>query len=194
MHTTIAPWTQAADMTSQLLDPLTPVQAMLDGATTVIRHARFCWLVTENYESNPAVRPMGPILETDELLQLRFITDKRSRKAEQIWNNGHVQLLFSHESSDAFVILAGEAYVVTEPEAIAARWKGRYVQYFPTPEDRLNAAFIEFKPRVLKLWIRGVTPESNGFRPTVLTCRNGTEWTEGIAMASSENLFCHLGR
>ena len=168
-------------MTSQLLDPLNAVQGMLEGATTVIRHARFCWLVTENYESNPAVRPMGPILEADELLQVRFITDRRSRKAEQIWNNGHVQLLFSRESADAFVILVGDAFVVTEREEIAARWKRSYVQYFPTPEDRLNAAFIEVRPRVLKLWIRGVTPESNGFRPTVLTCSNGSEWTEGAA-------------
>ena len=168
-------------MTSQLLDPLNAVQGMLEGATTVIRHARFCWLVTENYDSNPGVRPMGQILEADEHLQVRFITDRRSHKAEEIWNNGRVQLLFSRESADAFVILAGDALVVTDREAIAARWKRGYEQYFPTAEDRSHAAFIEVRPRVLKLWIRGVTPEPYGVRPTVLTCSRGSDWTEGTA-------------
>jgi len=168
-------------MTTQLLDPLSAVQEMLEGATTVIRQARFCWLVSENYDSNPAVRPMGHILEADEHLQVQFITDTRSRKAEQIWNNGRVQLLFSRESADAFVILAGDALVVTDREAIAPRWKRSYDQYFPTDEDRLHAAFIEVRPRVLKLWIRGVTPEPYGVRPTVLRCSRGSEWTEGDA-------------
>jgi hypothetical protein len=31
---------------------------------------------------------------------------------------------------------------------------------------------------MLKLWIRGVTPEPYGFRPTVLICSGGAEWTE----------------
>jgi general stress protein 26 len=168
-------------MTSQLLDPLNAVQNMLEGATTVIRQARFCWLVTENYDSSPAIRPMGQILEADEHLQVRFITDRRSRKAEEICNNGRVQLLFSRESADAFVILAGDALVVTDRETIAARWKRGYDQYFPTAEDRLHAAFIEVRPRVLKLWIRGVTPEPYGFKPTVLTCSGGSEWTDGAA-------------
>jgi general stress protein 26 len=168
-------------MTTQLLDPLSAVQEMLEGATTVIRQARFCWLVSENYDSNPAVRPMGHILEADEHLQVQFITDTRSRKAEQIWSNGRVQLLFSRESADAFVILAGDALVVTDREAIAPRWKRSYDQCFPTDEDRLHAAFIEVRPRVLKLWIRGVTPEPYGVRPTVLRCSRGSEWTEGDA-------------
>jgi general stress protein 26 len=168
-------------MTSQLLDPLNALQEMLEGATTVIRHARFCWLVTENYDSPPTVRPMGQILEADEHLKVRFITDRRSRKAEEIWNNSRVQLLFSRESADAFVILVGDAIVVTDREAISARWKRGYDLYFPTAEDRLQAAFIEVRPRALKLWIRGVTPEPYGFRPTVLTCSRGSEWTEGAA-------------
>lgn len=168
-------------MTSQLLDPPHAVQEMLEGASAVIRQAQFCWLVTENYDSSPAVRPMGQILEADEHLQVRFITDRRSRKAEEIWNNGRVQLLFSRESADAFVILAGDALVVTDREAIAACWKRDYGRYFPTAEDRLQAAFIEVRPRVLKLWIRGVTPEPYGLRPTVLTCLRGSEWIEGAA-------------
>src|SRR5258708_20708256 len=109
MSSTVAPWTQEAHMTSELLDPLKAVQEMLERATAVIRQARFCWLVTENDDSTPAVRPMGQILEADEHLQVRFITARRSRKAEEIWNNGRVQLLFSRESADAFVILAAGA-------------------------------------------------------------------------------------
>ena len=179
-------------MTSQLLDPLNGVQEMLEGATAVIRKARFCWLVTENYDSNPAVRPMGQILEADEHLQVRFITDRRSRKAEEIWNNGRIQLLFSRESADAFVILTGDALVVTDREAIAARWKRDYGQYFPTAEDRLHAAFIEVRPRVLQLWIRGVTPEPYGLKPTVLTCSSGSSGPRGPDVASSVSPLTHL--
>jgi general stress protein 26 len=165
-------------VTSQLLGQPNPVQKMLDGANSVVRQTRFCWLVTENHDSKPAVRPMGQVLEADEYLQVRFIADSTSRKIQQISNEGRVQLLFSHETADAFVILAGEATVVTDREAIAARWKSSYGRYFPTAEDRLRAAFIEVRPHVLKLWIRGVTPEPYGVRPTVLTCGTGSEWTE----------------
>jgi len=166
-------------MSSELQDSPSATREMLDGATAVIRQARFCWLVTENYDSNPAARPMGHMLGADEHLHVRFITDSRSRKAEELWNNGCVQLLFSRESADAFVILAGDAVLVTDREGTAARWKTSYGQYFPTAEDCLYAAFIEVRPRVLKLWIRGVTPEPFGVRPTVLTRRQGSEWTDG---------------
>lgn len=165
-------------MASQLQGQTNPVQKLLDGANSVIRQTRFCWLVTESYDSKPTVRPMGQVLEADDCLQVRFITDSTSRKTEEISSEGRVQLLFSHETADAFVILAGEATVVTDPEAIAVRWKSSYGRYFPTAEDRLRAAFIEVTPRLLKLWIRGVTPEPYGVRPTVLTCGTGPEWIE----------------
>jgi general stress protein 26 len=184
----MSPWVRAV-MSSELQDPLSASQEMLEGASAVIRKSRFCWLLTENYDSSPAGRPMGPILEADEHLQVRFITDKRSRKAEEIWNNGRVQLLFSRESADAFVILTGDALVVTDRDAIAARWKTGYEQYFPTAEDRSNAAFIEVRPRILKLWIRGVTREPYGFRPAVLTCGDGSQWTAGRLMPNTENSF-----
>lgn len=168
-------------MTTELLDPPNVISAMLDGATTVIRQTRFCWLVTENHDSNPAVRPMGPILEADQDLRVRFITDIRSHKAEEIWNNGRVQLLFSRESDGAFVVLVGEALVVTERNAVAAHWNRSFDQFFPTDKERSHAAFIEVRPRALKLWIRGVTPKHYGLRPALLTRWHASEWTEGHA-------------
>ena len=56
-----------------------------------------------------------------------------------------------------------------------ARWKAAYNAYFPSEQDRANAAFVEVDIERMELWIRGVTPEPFGLRATVLA-RDGGGW------------------
>jgi hypothetical protein len=81
-------WAQEARMASQSMEPRTAVQEMLEGATSVIRHARFCWLVTNPHGSNPAVRPMGQIVEASDDLQVRFtVCTRPSSKSGRACSN-----------------------------------------------------------------------------------------------------------
>ena len=51
---------------------------------------------------------------------------------------------------------------------VCRRWKRGYEVYFPTEADRVHALFVEVAIERMELWIRGVTPEPFGTKPTVL--------------------------
>jgi hypothetical protein len=77
--------------------------------------------------------------------------------------------------SVAFVILVHSTLCESAQE-IRARWKGAYGAYFPTTQDRRNAIFVKLDVERMELWIRGVTPEPYGLRPTVLERDVGRGW------------------
>jgi general stress protein 26 len=152
------------------------VGELLAGVSRFIRAARVCWLVTDTHASGPAIRPMSQLPHSDESLCVNFVADRRSRKAEEIWNHGNVQLLYSHDGAPSYVVLSGEALVHTSAEEVNSRWSRGFDAYFPTPEDRAHAAFIEVQPRTLKLWIRGLSPEPFGLRPALLSRDGHLGW------------------
>jgi general stress protein 26 len=142
---------------------------LLEGAAKVTARVRYCWLLTEA-EKGCAARPMGRILSSSDADHwiIRFVTDRRSRKTSEIQRSGNVQLIFQDEEEEAFVVLIGNAALLTDPAAIRNLWKDAYRRYFPGEEDSANAMFVEVEVQRMRLWIRGVTPEPFGFQPVVL--------------------------
>lgn len=145
------------------------VPRLLRGAAQTITSVRYSWLVTRA-ESGPLnARPMGRLprdLDEDEWT-IRFLTDARSRKAAEIRRAGTATVIFQ-DAEDAFVTLVGSAWLREEMPEINRCWKSSYNVYFPTEQDRANAAFIEIDARCMEIWIRGVTSEPFGLRPTRL--------------------------
>ena len=142
---------------------------LLEGAAKVTARVRYCWLLTEA-EKGSAARPMGRILSSSDADHwiIRFVTDRRSRKASEIQRSGNVQLIFQDEAEEAFVVLIGNAAVLTSPTQIRQFWKEAYRAYFPDEEDKANAIFVEVEVQRMRLWIRGVTPEPFGLQPVVI--------------------------
>jgi general stress protein 26 len=151
---------------------------LLVGAARAIASVRYCWLVTTADGGPVHARPMGQTpraLDEDEWT-VRFVTDGRSRKASEIWRAGKVALIFQHEADDAYIALTGTATLRVGATKDALHWRDAYEIYFPGEEDRANAAFIEVRGERMELWIRGVTREPFGMRPTRLERGAAASW------------------
>jgi general stress protein 26 len=154
------------------------VSPLLAGAAKTIESARYCWLATAAETGAPRLRPMGRIVRDadEDEWKIRFLTDGRSRKARDMRRASEVAIIFQHEPDLAYVTLTGRAALHDSATEVRKRWKGAYDVYFPTETDRANAIFVEIDVERMELWIRGVTPEPFGLRPTVLERHAGDGW------------------
>jgi general stress protein 26 len=155
------------------------VSRLLAGAMRAIASVRYCWLATEAEAVGPnTMRPMGRLAPEpgDNDWTIWFVTDGRSRKASDIRRAGKVALIFQHDADDAYVAVTGVATLRQDASEVSRRWKNAYNRYFPTEADRAGAAFIEVEAERMELWIRGVTPEPFGLRPTTLERHAAGAW------------------
>ncbi len=154
------------------------VSRFLAGAAKAIAGMRYCWLMTAAETGGATVRPMGllPRDPDENEWKIRFLTGGRSRKASDIRRTGKVTVIFQRDADDAYVTLAGTASLRDDASEVRRRWKNAYNVYFPTEQDRANAAFVEIDAERLELWIRGVTPEPFGLYPTILERNASGNW------------------
>jgi general stress protein 26 len=154
------------------------VSQLLAGAAKMIGSVRYCWLVTESETGGVNARPMGHVLPASDRndWKFRFLADGRSRKTFDIRRAGKVELIFQNDNDDAFATFAGRATLIDDPSEITRLWKNAYDSYFPGDADRVNAAFIEILVERMELWIRSVTPEPFGLRPTIVERGTGGRW------------------
>lgn len=142
------------------------MKRLQDAAAAVVARVPYCWLVTRS-----GARPMGRIV-TGEEWTVHFVADLRSDKVAEIQQSPAVQLIFQDTAQDAFVALAGTARLRTDNTL----WKDAYKAYFPTERDRANATFVMVEANLMRLWIRGITPEPFGLHPTVLERDGANIW------------------
>jgi len=154
------------------------VDRLLAGAAETIAKVRYCWLVTEDAAGGVHVRPMGRILRDagESEWTVSFLADGRSRKVAEMRRAGGVTVLFEREAEDAYVAATGSAVLHEDAAQIRRRWKSAYDVYFPREADRAHATFVGVEVTRLELWIRGVTPEPFGLRPTVLERDGEGRW------------------
>jgi general stress protein 26 len=143
------------------------VSRLLAGAAQAMARVHYCWLVTTADTWAVNARPMGwlPRDPDQDEWTLWFLTDGRSRKAADVRRAGEATVIFQ-DGDTAFLTLVGPAMLCAEPSEVRRRWKKAYDDYFPTDQARAGAALIGVDVRHIELWIRGVTPEPFGFRPT----------------------------
>jgi general stress protein 26 len=154
------------------------VSRLLAGAAKTVASARYCWLATTAENGGPSVRPMGRLLrDPDENdWTIRFITDGRSRKVSDIRRVSKVAIIFQRDTDDAYITLIGTATLRERASEVRRWWKDAYDAYFPSEQDRANAAFVEIDTERMELWIRGVTPEPFGLHTTILERDGSGDW------------------
>ena len=155
------------------------VDFYLAAAAQVVASTRYCWLATPGGTGAVSARPMGrlPKGRDDEWL-LRFVTDERSRKVGEIGRNSRVTLIVQRDAEDAYLSLAGEAVVRPRAREDLGHWRDAYRVYFPGEGEERHAAFLEVRIDRIELWLRGVTPEPFGLRPTVLARDASGSWRQ----------------
>jgi len=153
------------------------ISGLLAGAARTIAKVPYCWLVTHAETGGIHARPMGHILPNsdEDAWTIRFIADGRSRKARDIRGTRRTEIIFQNDAGDAYAVLSGSATLLEGPE-VRRLWKRAYDAFVPDEEARAHALFAEVKVERLELWIRGVTPEPFGFKPTVLERDAGGSW------------------
>jgi len=156
------------------------IRRLQEATAEVISRVHYCWLVTQPRDGVCSARPMGRILpeRDDGSWAVRFIADRRSHKATEIERSPGVQLIFQDDAQEAFVTLGGCAQLLTDSVSVRGFWKRAYDVYFPTETDRANAIFVEVEIELMRLWIRGVTPEPFGLQPVVLGRDERGNWGE----------------
>lgn len=151
---------------------------LLAGASNAIAGLRHCWLVTEAEGGGSNARPMGHVVpdadENDWIIC--FIADRRSRKASDVRRAGKVGLIFQHDRGDAFVAMSGSATLIEAASEIRELWRDAYDAYVPAKADRTNVAILQVAVGSMELWIRGVTQEPFGLRPTKLERDASGNW------------------
>src|SRR5215831_18811888 len=80
------------------------------------------------------------------------------------------------DADDAYITLIGTATLRERAPEVRRWWKDQYEAYFPSEEDRANAAFVEIDTERMELWIRGVTPEPFGLHTTILERDGSGDW------------------
>jgi general stress protein 26 len=151
---------------------------LLAGAAKTVIDSRYCWLLTAGTGATGGARPMGLVgraLDSKDWT-LSFVTDGRSRKAEEIRRNGDIGLVFQRETEDAYVKLSGKAALHDDRSVVSRRWKSAFDLYFPTKTDRENATFVDIRVESMDLWIRGLTPEPFGLQATTLEQDGEGQW------------------
>jgi general stress protein 26 len=153
-----------------LKDNVAGVDHLLGSAAEKISKLRYCWLLTGAGERGIRPRPMGrlPRDADDDQWTLRFLTDGRSPKADDMRRDRRVRVIFQNDADDAFVALAGNASLVESKPEIRRRWTPAYEVFFPDGPDRSSAIFVTVDVARVELWIRGVTPEPFGLHTTVI--------------------------
>lgn len=146
------------------------IPRLLAGVEKAIGGVAYCWLLTRT-ENGVRSRPMGRILarRSEDIWTMRFIADMRSRKAAQIRHFDDVTLIFQKDDEEAYFSLAGTARLIEAKEDVKALWNEKaYGRHATSDDARANVGFIEVKVTRMELWIRGLTSQPFGIRPTIL--------------------------
>jgi general stress protein 26 len=156
----------------------TEVSRLLEAAAKLTASAPICWLATAPGTGAINARPMGrvPPDPNSNDWKVTFLTDARSRKAAEIKSAPGVEVIYQNDSDQAFAALAGAARLIERRDEVEKLWQPGYEAFFPTPEDRGSASFIEVTVNRMELWIRGVTPEPFGIRSAVIARKSGGAW------------------
>ena len=101
------------------------VNGLLAGASKTMAGARSCWLVTSTEDRGVDARPMGRLQAEpgDDAWLVRFITDARSHKADDIRRAAKVVVIFEIPADDAYVTLVGRAVVKDRAADVRRLWK-----------------------------------------------------------------------
>jgi general stress protein 26 len=128
------------------------VESALEAAQRIIADTRYCWLMTTGADGGVNARGMERLanVEGDEWT-VWFLTDRRSRKVEEIRRNGRLTVGYAQDPRAAYLALIGRALLVEDRAVIRRRWQKSWKRFFPAGEDDPNAALIKIEVDRLEL-------------------------------------------
>ena len=150
---------------------------LLQIARDVIAKVPMCFAITvdQNGEAN------ARIVQTSKLTgewTVRFMTDRRSRKVEEIERSGRMTLAYQLDAEGSYVTLVGRATIIDDVAVKQAIWQPHSLRWHPGGPTDPNVVLIDFFTDRIELWSspHGVIPDpTKGLWAAALT-RQAEGW------------------
>lgn len=117
----------------------------------LIKDVRVCVLTTAASDGSFDSRPMAT-QETDFDGTVWFLTRLESGKVQEIRNDAHVTLLYSHPSNHSYVAAKGRAQISHDKAKIHELWNPMLRAWFPEGEDDSLIALLKVSVEEAAYW------------------------------------------
>ena len=154
------------------------IDAILEAARVVVAANTWCFAVTLAADGAPHARLIQPgQLQPD--WSLRFLSDARSRKVQELRRDPRLTLAWQHDAERAYVTLLGRAAVNADVMAKRAIWRPETYRWHPGGPEDPNNVLVRFTADRIELYsgARDVAPEPRGFSAAVLV-RTASGWRQ----------------
>lgn len=143
---------------------------ILASARDLMRQARYCALITIGDEAQPQARTVDPMPAGGDELDVWILTNRDSRKAEQLRRNPRATLYYFLPASPGYVTLIGEAELVTSAAAKAEAWKPAWGENVRKTIAQDEFVLVHVRPRRLEMvsYAHGLTNDPKTMRPVIL--------------------------
>src|SRR5579872_942803 len=113
---------------------------------------------------------------------LRFMTDRRTRKVEEIERTGRLTLAYQDIPANSYVTLVGRAALVDDVTIKTAIWQPASYKWHPGGPMDPNVVLIEFTTDRIELWNspHGVVPDPTKGLWAAALSRQQTGWRRHI--------------
>jgi len=152
---------------------------LLDVARQIIAQVPACMAITidRNGEAHARVVNVKLLSET---WTVRFATNRKSRKAEEIERSRRLTLAYQYDPGNAYVTLIGHAVITNDVAAKTASWRPESYRWYPGGPADPNVVYVDFTAERIELWSspHGVVPDPvKGLWAAVLV-RDGSGWCQ----------------
>jgi general stress protein 26 len=118
---------------------------------------------------------------------VRFMTDRRSRKAQEIGLSGRMTLAYQCDVENAYVVLVGRANIVDDVEVKKAIWNPASSKWHPGGPTDPNVVLIDFIADCIELWssMHGVMPDPTKGLWAAALSREPDGWRSHVTLPSA---------
>lgn len=158
---------------------------LLQIARQIVTGTPNCMAITVGQNGEANARVVQTSLLSDDWT-LRFMTDRRSRKAREIERSGKLTLAYQNDAAGAYVSLIGRAWIVDDIAVKQAAWKPASLRWHPGGPADPNVVLIDFTTERIEIWSTpdAVMPDpAKGLWAAALS-RDDKGWREHITLPS----------
>ncbi len=133
---------------------------LLQIARDTIAKSPMCLAITVD-QSGEANARVVQTSKLDDDWTLRFMTDRRSRKVEEIERTGRLTLAYQDNADNSYVTLVGRATIIDDVAVKTVIWRPTSLKWHPGGPTDPNVVLIDFTADRVELWSspHGVVPD-----------------------------------
>lgn len=124
----------------------------IDKLKTLVDDITICLFCTDlKTDDGSTCRPMSAIKVCDQG-NIWFFSEKNSEKNQAIMADKSVQLFFSHPAKNSYLVVNGEAEIISDKVKIEELWTPAAKIWFKEGKDDPNISIIKVKPTNAYYW------------------------------------------